>query len=157
MKEIKLTQGMTALVDDDLFEELNKYKWYAHKDYKTYYAERKIRLNGKKISVKMHKVILGPKEGCQIDHVDCNGLNNCRGNLRYATSKQNSFNRRKRSDNYSGFKGVYLSGIDKKWRSRIKKDGIRISLGYFMNAIDAAQAYDHKAKEFFGEFARTNF
>ena len=157
MKEIKLTQGQVALVDDDMFEELNQFKWYARKDRRTYYAERTERTDGKRICVQMHRMILKPQTGYDTDHIDGDGIHNWRDNLRYATPGQNAANLKKRSGTSSIFKGVYWNEREKKWRAMIGKDGIRFYLGGYENEIEAAHVYDNKAKELFKEFALTNF
>ena len=160
MKEIKLTQGQVALVDDDMFEELNQFKWYAARNWKTYYA---VRCCMRK-TIRMHMVILPPIVGFKTDHADRNGLNNQRSNLRYATHGQNRANskREKQANDYIGItenKGRKNKKhiITKKWRAQIEKDGKHYGLGYYVTPIEAALAYDQKARELFGEFANTNF
>jgi hypothetical protein len=93
MKEIKLTQGQVALVDDEDFEKINQFKWFAAKKGKTFYATRNITVNGKRKSALMHWYIM---DGKSIDHIDRNGCNNCRNNLRFCTHQENQMNNRKR-------------------------------------------------------------
>lgn len=148
-KQIELTQGQVAIVDDEDFEFLNQWKWFAQKDKNTFYAVRGF---GKRI--RMHRVIMNTPNDMQVDHIDGNGLNNTRANLRNCTVAENTRNRKKPSTNTSGYMGVFPSA--KKWRAEITH-GKKIHLGYFDNPVDAAHAYDQAAKEYFGEFAKTNF
>ena len=95
-----------------------------------------------------------PKE---VDHIDTIRSNNKIENLRPATSSQNSQNNSKRSDNTSGYKGVSWNKKRKSWKVQIQKNYVNMIVGHFEDLIMAAEAYDKKAKELFGEFARTNF
>jgi len=153
MKEIKLTQGQIALVDDEDFERLNQFKWFANKNGRTYYARRTPNINGKKISILMHQLIINSSE---IDHLNGNGVDNQRSNLRSCTHKENSRNKRKNKNAYSIYKGVSFMKSNKKWGSRIKCDYKSIHLGFFILEIDAAKAYNNKAIELFGKFANLN-
>lgn len=92
-----------------------------------------------------------------IDHKDGNPLNNTRDNLRRASHIQNSSNRARQSNNSSGFKGVSWNSRRKKWLARIAADGKEIQIGQFADPAEAARAYDKKAKELHGQFARLNF
>lgn len=159
MKEIKLTQGKVALVDDEDFEELNRFKWQAHKSGKTFYAARRMVDEGKRKFLTMHQSILNPIVGFKTDHKDGNGLHNWRSNLRYATHSQNVANAPKRKGAISIFKGVspLPTYINARWVAYIRVNGEGKYLGCFANETDAAVAYDKAAREFFGEFARTNF
>lgn len=156
MKKIPLTQGKFAIVDDKDYEMLSQHKWYAHKGGRTYYAYGHTRDGTKLHTVIMHRAILRPRQGLQIDHCDGNGLNNQRDNLRPCTQSQNQHNRKAQGGS-SKYKGVYLQKPPNKWQSRITVDGKMIYLGLFTDEADAARAYDAKAKAFFGEFACLNF
>lgn len=159
MKEIKLDHGFVALVDDDMFDKLSRYEWYSHKhtNRHTNYAKRNV--NGR--IVFMHHFILPRMDGYLIDHIDNDGLNNQKENLRYATHSQNNANATKRAKAQSEFKGVSLDKRKtrgcKKWSAQVMKDKKSFWLGYYENPVDAAKAYDKKARELYGEFARTNF
>ena len=160
VKEIQLTQGKVALVDDEDFEELNKYKWCAHKPgtASTYYAMRAISviINGKRKQkmIDMHRQILGFPKG-MIDHINRNGLDNRKKNLRICTRSTNRLNSKIRKDNKSGFRGVCWYKQTKKWVAHIAQP--RITIGYFDDVIEAAKAYDKKAIELYGDFAQLNF
>jgi hypothetical protein len=160
MKEIKLTQGKVALVDDEDFEYLNQFKWHAKKGCNTFYAKRSI----KGSTLSMHSLIMKPPHGFEIDHKDLNGLNNQKDNLRICTRSQNQANRKKAKGNsrYLGvcrLKGEIYNG--KKYRdtiiATINKDNKLIYLGSFKTEEEAAIAYDIAAKKLHGEFAYLNF
>jgi hypothetical protein len=160
MKQIPLTQGKFALVDDQDYEFLMQWKWCANKNHKTFYGVRGFWNCLKQITVQMHRVIakrmgLDIKDK-KVDHIDRNGLNNCRGNLRIATNSQSQANRNKRKNNISGYIGVSEHKCRNNWHARIQVNGNDISLGYFTNKKDAAKAYNKAALKYFGEFARLN-
>lgn len=157
MKEIKLTQGRVALVDDDDFSEQNQFHWYAHKCRYNWYATRNIGGRLFKKLVYMHRAILGAKDGVKVDHRDGDGLNNTRKNIRKSTTMQNSANRGKNRNNKSGYKGVSYNVLSSKWQAQIKVSGHATYLGLFISSIDAARAYDRAARNMFGEFAHLNF
>jgi hypothetical protein len=163
MKEIPLTQGKVALVDDEDYERINKHKWYARKGVYTFYAQRYVTKNGKDIVIGMHHQVLGVIEARpRTDHKDQNGLNNQKHNLRPCTRNQNAMNQcPRRGKKYSDYKGVHLKYyISKKkstkWFSCIRVNNKLIHLGYFFTEIDAAKAYDEAARKYFGEFAGVN-
>lgn len=150
MKTIELTQGQTALIDDEDFESVSKHHWHYDNGYA---LTNMLQENGKRSTVRLHQFIMKPAKGIQVDHRNGLGTDCQRHNLRIATPLENS--RNKAALGATGLKGVHFNG---KWiRSRIKVEGKTIHLGYFKNIIDAAKAYDKAAKEYFGEFARLNF
>mgnify|MGYP001275661755 CR=1 FL=1 len=157
MKEIQLTNGGVALVDDEDFGEINCFKWFAHKEHGVIYAWRH-QYNGhrKYGAMKMHRQIMKAKTGEILDHADSNGLNNQKSNLRFCSNSQNLCNARIRNNNTSGFKGVSYHRQNKRWRATINKDGKQVSLGCYGTPGEAALAYNRKATELFGEFARPN-
>lgn len=156
MKEIPLTRGKVALVDDDDYGWLSNYKWYAQKGHNTYYAVRGRRaMTNQSHTVYMHREINGT--GKQIDHRDGNGLNNQKFNLRECTSQQNQFNKRKARVGKSQYKGVFRYGSGKKWKAQIRHGYKSIHIGCYETQLAAAQAYDAKANELFGDFALPNF
>jgi hypothetical protein len=158
MKEIPLTQGKVALVDDEDFEKLNKFRWYARRSKDRIYALRNRRINKKRQTEYMHRRVARNILGNEVDHIDHNGLNNQRHNLRICSSGQNNMNQRKRSKLSSKFKGVYWKKERRMWVAQIGYNGQgQKHLGYFTNEESAARVYDAKAKELFGEFASLNF
>jgi len=126
-KEIELTRGLVALVDDEDFDELSKFNWHAMKSRSNFYASR--RASGKVI--RMHNMIVPPPDGFLVDHINKNSLDNRRCNLRLATRLQNVLN----SDlkRTSQFIGVSYKERDKKWTARI-------GLGSFESEAEAAEA-----------------
>jgi len=157
-KLIPLTRGMTTVVDDEDYEWLSQFKWRAVHSRKIWYATTLgPRANGKQVHLFMHRMILGCAPEEQGDHRDLDGLNNQRNNLRKATGSQNCANRRKQNKaSRSRWKGVHFNKADGKWQGRISAKGKRYFLGLFRQEYDAALAYNLKAVELFGEFARLN-
>jgi hypothetical protein len=158
-KRIPLSRGLFATVDADDYEFLMKWKWYAKAGRRTIYALRAQRMpDGKVVGIYMHRVVLETPQGMDTDHIDCDGLNNTRGNLRIATNSQNQMNRSLRRGSASQFKGVYLRTGDplKPWRAQIKANGHHIYLGIFVREDDAGAAYAAAAVKYFGGYARTS-
>lgn len=156
MKEIPLTQGKLALVDDADFDELSQYKWFVTRGNPNLYAARHNPMGGRRgAMVKMHQQLLGTKGG---DHRDGNGLNNQRDNLRACTAQQNGMNKRPRDGCASRFKGVHLCKTSKAnpWRAQIMVGYKHINLGLYATEKEAAHAYNQKAVDVFGSFARLN-
>lgn len=164
MKKIKLTQGKYALIDEEDFDLISQYKWYAKKIGNTFYAARAITVQGqnkhknikrKQKTIIMHREIMKNKlkQNQEIDHINGNGLDNRKCNLRLCNRSENMMNQRIKKGT-SQYKGVRW---DKKWRAQITYNKKQKHLGFFNNEIDAAKAYDKKAKELFGEFAKLNF
>ena len=160
MKEIPLTKGMVALVDDDVWEWAKQYSWYAETggdNQTTAYARRRIRENGKARYVYLHRVIMNAKPGQQVDHINNNGLDCRRVNLRLCTDAQNHYNKPKPNIiTTSRFKGVCLEKRTGKWIAGGKHNWKRYNLGVYKTEEEAAAVYDKWAIEHFGEFALTN-
>jgi len=158
MKEIPLTRGLVALVDDEDYEWLIQWSWCARPSWNTFYACRRKQRgpeNPRRVgNIDMHRVILGLQRGERCDHKDGNGLNNQRSNLRRCDYVQNNGNMALHKNNASGYKGVrFRSG---KWEAQISRGDRMFYLGRFVSPKDAARAYDAAALAYFGEFARTN-
>jgi len=163
MKTINLTQGKVAFVDDSDYDYLNQFSWHAQLIGKSWYATRSTYINRKNGSVYMHREVMSHPKGALIDHIDGDGLNCQRNNLRLSTRQQNAFNT-KDVDGQIGYKGVYphrrIGRTGKETFpivAKIKINGRSIWIGTFKTAEDAAMAYDKKAIELFGEFASLNF
>jgi HNH endonuclease/AP2 domain len=155
MKEISLTQGKVAQVDDADFEWLSQWKWCALRVGHTWYAVRTDYTGGRKQMVIMHRLVVG-RSDLRVDHRDGNGLNNQRGNLRLVTASQNRCNSRKRGGS-SIYKGVCLRKRGKHWQAQIANLRVQKYLGSFNSEVEAARAYDAAARELHGEFACLNF
>jgi len=157
MKEIQLTQGKIALVDDADFEQVNRYKWYAKRSPKRVYVSRNLPLSGRKRTTQyLHQFLLNPPENSEIDHLDHDGLNNQRSNLRVCSTAENRRNVPVRINNKSGFKGIRWRKDLQLWHARICYNRKRIHLGYFPDPVSAAMAYNTAAKDLHGEFACLN-
>jgi hypothetical protein len=150
MKHIQLNNEYSAIVEDSDYEELIKYSWFAHK------VGDKIYARNTKMAY-MHRLITNASETAIVDHIDGNGLNNTKGNLRCCNKSQNGANRKGPNKNSrSKYLGVCLFKQTNKWQARVQKDGKYYHVGYFKNEDDAALAYNRKAKELFGEYAYEN-
>lgn len=148
---IVLSRGYTAQVDRADYDVVEGIRWNPHGKTPNIYAYGYSRAHGK--NVFMHKLIMGDVDGPQVDHRDGNGLNNRRGNLREATGSGNCANRFHKREGYRG-----VSEKDSgKFTAKIKHAGKTTHLGTFATRDEAARVYDAKAREIWGEFARTNF
>lgn len=151
-KLISLTQGKFAIVDAENYEWLMQWKWCAIKIRNTYYAKRRRKGN---TNMLMHCLILGLGKGQYTDHRNHNGLDNRICNIRPCTRSQNQQNRLPQKNSFSKYKGVCKKGM--RWLSRISLNNKNIHIGIFDNEVEAAMAYDAKAKELYGDFAYPNF
>ena len=157
MKTIPLSQNQFAMVDDDDFQLLKDFKWTALKHGNTFYAGRFEAIGkGKRRLVRMHRFIMGAKEEETVDHIDRNGLNNTKENLRMVTSSQNAWNRAKGKNGSSPYKGVSFHKDTGKYVARIMIEGKAKSLGYFDNPEEASVAYEKAADEYFGSYKPKN-
>ena len=156
---IPLTQGKFAQIDEEDFGLVSRFKWCARRSSsgRTYYALHNVCKDGVTRTLLMHRVILGLPDSFEGDHIDGDGLNNTRVNLRVATTSQNHCNSGKRSHNTSGYKGVSWEKSRGLWAAEARMDGRRIRCGRFATAEEAARAYDRAARELQGDFARLNF
>lgn len=147
------------MVDDGDYEWLNKWKWFAHKRENRFYVVRGVFSNGVRSSVYMHRQILNPELKEVSDHIDGNGLNNQRKNLRSCSQALNLRNTKKRTNGKtSKFKGVCsdLRGAVPRYRANIRLDGKQVQIGSFDTEVEAAMAYNLEAQKHFGSFARVN-
>lgn len=156
MKYIPLTQGKFAIVDDEDYEELSKYKWHLSK-LSIFYARKTRKYeSGKFSTISMHRYLLNAQKGMFVDHINGNGLDNRRSNIRICTQKENNRNMRIGKKNKSGYKGVSWATDAQKWRAFIYVEGKNINLGRFSDKEAAAGAYNEAAKKYHGEFASLN-
>jgi len=162
MIEIPLTRGKTAVVDDEDSYVLAGRKWQASREGKetsiSWYA-----IQGKRPRIRMHRLVMEHKlnrpllSGEQIDHINHNGLDNRRSNLRIATANENQQNARlMNTPKSSKYKGVTWNKHAKQWKAGIRVDGRRCYLGHFRSEEDAAKAYNLAALKYFGKFAEIN-
>ena len=157
--KITLGNGKCALVDKDDYEKVNQYQWHARQKNRVWYAYRWLVLpNGKSKFIQMHRYIMNPSSKMEIDHINHDGLDNRRDNLRTCTHRDNIRNQRIRySKSNSPYKGVSWREYCKSWRAYITINGKTKHLGYFKDARNAALTYDTEAKKHFGDFACCNF
>ena len=168
--ESKTHGTLTILFDEEDRELVESHTWSVLLYHNTYYARTSIphpdggwytSPNGKRqrrqTTLRLHRLLMNPPKGMVIDHINHNGLDNRRENLRICTHAENMRNSRKGKDNTSGYKGVCWAKRDKKWRAQIRKDNKNIHIGYYNTLEEAARAYDAKAKELHGKYAQLNF
>lgn len=159
--KIKLTQNKYVLMDKKDFDLVKDYKWYYAKNG---YAAAKLyfgRKAGKNIQkgIFMHRVIMTPKNGMDVDHINKDKLDNRRANLRICNRSQNLANKFDLNKNTTGYKGVFFVKWGKRikrWKAAIQIENSQKHLGYFLTKEDAALAYNKAAKQYFGEFAYLN-
>ncbi|MEK6861476.1 MAG: AP2 domain-containing protein [Nanoarchaeota archaeon] len=158
MKTIILSQNKVALVDDKDFEWLNQWKWYyGSRDY----AIRKKHIHLGKYrykteSILMHREIMKVSRGIFIDHINGNGIDNRKQNLRIATQQQNMCNSKTRSDNTSGYRGVWWDEYHKKWAAEIHFNNKKKTIGRYEDIKNAAKAYNDASLKYHGEYGRLN-
>lgn len=157
MKKIQLTQGKAAIVDDEDYDRLAIHSWCISKCSNTNYALRGHKVKGKCHSVLMHREIMNATDGVEVDHINGNGIDNRKCNLRFVTSSQNKFNQKKQQRKTSSkYKGVYYHKRDKAWIARIQLYGCPQYLGNYATEKEAALAYNKAAVNYYGEYARLN-
>jgi hypothetical protein len=163
MKEIALTKGLVAMVDDEDFDLVSRFKWHALRRGRVVHATRTVKRDGRKWTVYMHRWLLAAPAGLEVDHRNGNGLDNRRENLRIATHAQNAINHARTHQKTSRFRGVLWNKARKRWRVVICAGRIRdgaskqIHVGTFADEVEAAKAYDRAALLHHGDFAVLNF
>lgn len=158
MKFLLLTQGKATLVDDDMYEYLNQWKWRYHSGG---YASRSEHVSGSKKNrimrhIYLHRFIMNTPEQMETDHINGNRLDNRKSNLRICTNKQNGHNMSITKRNSSGYKGVFWDKKRNKWYAYISLGEKDKYLGLFVVKEDAARAWNEAAKKYYGEYARLN-
>ncbi len=157
MKKIPLTQGKFALVNNDNYKWLRRWKWSAARNCNVWYAARSEYTNGKKKRILMHREVLHLKhgDGRLTDHINNNGLDNRRSNLRACNYPENNRSCR-HVPGASKYRGVCPRG-NGRWRVQIRYGGGKHHLGTFSSQIKAAKIYDEAARKYHGRFATLNF
>ena len=159
-RRIRLTQNKYAIIDPDDYPKISKYKWHAAKGGTTFYVVRSKWCKITKIcrDVRMHRVIIEVPDDYYVNHINGNGLDNRKANLRPATAAQNNQNaRRPKRNAYSKYRGVTWEKSKQRWRAHLSCNKRTIHAGYFNDELKAANAYDNAAKKYHREFAVLNF
>ena len=156
---LQMSNGVTLIDDSDYLATAN-HKWYCTRNCQTYYVTASNLVNGKRLM--LHRYLLGVTDRkVQIDHINGNGLDNRRMNLRFCSTSENHANQFHIYGLTSKYKGVHWDKQKSKWSAKVHKtiDGKKrkFYFGFYANEIDAALAYDKGAQDLFGSFARTNF
>lgn len=157
MKRIPLTQGLFATVDDCDYDELAKHKWCAHWEGTTCYARRDDMSEwkeGRRKVIRMHRHIMNAPSDMLVDHVNHDGLDNRRSNLRLCTKGQNGWNRKgPQKNSTTGYRGVFWHKGANKYMAQTRCEGKVIYIGLYPTAIEASRAFEATARKLFGEFA----
>jgi hypothetical protein len=144
-RRIPLTQGKYAIVDPKDYERIAKYKWFAMRSRRGFYAIRIVKQkDGTRKKIRMHRCIFDVPDDKLIDHINHNGLDNRKANLRIVTNMQK-------------YKGVSWAKRVGKWHTEIYCRGQKIFIGYFDDQTAAAKAYDARAAQLYGDYAALNF
>lgn len=158
MKTIPLTKGYFTKVDDDDYERLAIYRWYADASrLSEVRAVRSINIGNKKTRrITLSREIMNAPKELKVDHINRDTLDNRKCNLRICTQGENCRNRSKMTNSKSKYKGIGWNSTQNKWISKIVYKGKRIHLGVFVDECEAARVYNEAAKKYFGEFAYLN-
>ena len=156
MKEIQLSQGKVAIVDDEDYDYLIHKRWHCNLMNGKYYSRSYQLINDRYSIISMHRFIMKPAKGVFVDHINGDGLDNRKCNLRLCSIAENNCNRLKNKNNTSGYKGVIWHKMANKWQAYIKYQNKKIYIGLFYNIEDAAIAYNRAALKYHGNFANLN-
>lgn len=151
-----LSDGSCVIVDSEDYLRVCNFNWRVHKDHGAVYARIGTNSGGVKRTVRLHQVILQYCFPLVVDHINGNGLDNRKENLRLCTNTENIRNAQRKPKGASSYRGVHFSKNTRKWCAKIRNGGEAIILGYFDDEREAAIAYDLAAKQYHGEFATTN-
>ena len=156
MKKIGLPSGDVTLISDEDLERVAEWAW-RKKTVRPGVNYVEMANKKSKPGIPLHRFIMNPPDGLLVDHKDGDGMNNQRENLRICTNADNVRNRKLHSNSTTGYKGVWFYNSHKKYSASIMSHGNKYFLGLYDDPIEAARAYDKKARELHGEFARPNF
>jgi hypothetical protein len=148
IRPISLTKGKIAIIDEEDYKLVNKYRWNFNGRYAQSYEK-----NAQYKTITMHRLIMRPPIGFVVDHINHDMLDNRRCNLRICTQSQNEANKKINITNTSGKKGVSFDKKNNKWRATIRINHINVVIGWYSDIDKAGEAYLAKAKEIYGEFA----
>ena len=152
---VPLTRGLFAKIDTADYDIVAPYMWCAVPDVCNVYATRAQQRDGS--TTKMHRLLMGTPDGMHTDHINGDGLDNRRANLRICTRAENMRNRRSNRGSSSRFLGVHFDRKSCVWRAQIRVGATTQMLGSFTDEVEAAIAYDDAAHRLYGDFARLNF
>lgn len=156
---IPLTRGYEAVIDAEDVPLVEGRNWcaFVNARRRTVYAGYRARVEkGRSRNFYLHRLLLNAPEDMQADHIDCDGLNNRRSNLRLASHAENIHNQRGHADSLSGVKGVTWSKVSQKWMAQIRVDGKNRCLGFFADKHEAGAAYAKASAEARGSFGRVS-
>lgn len=154
MPQIELSNGQAALVDADDYERVKNFTWTISPIGNTRYLMNRKMVKGKSTCIFIHRMLLSAEPHQLVDHINGDGLDNRRCNLRIANKAQNSMNSKKRSDNTSGFRGVAFVPKANRYQAKLHFEGRRITSRFCKTAIEAAEAYKSLAIKHYGDFVR---
>lgn len=156
-KEIECTKGKVALVDDDDYPLVSQFRWFSWVSSSgTWYARRTVTDGSGRGSASMHRTIMCPPDNLDVDHINGDGMDNRRENLRVCTTKQNCANTKLPLPK-SGYRGVYYDADRRRWLAQVTINGRSKVVGRFKSPSQAAISRDLAAYELYGDFAVLNF